>query len=74
MLEQVRLTCRRRHLSVSTESAYINWIKRFIFFSGRRHPAALYDDHDRRFLSFLATKRRISDSTQNQVLNVIVFL
>ena len=74
ILEQVRQTCRRRHLSLRTESAYVNWIKRFILYSGRLHPAELNEDHVRRFLSYLAVQRRVSASTQNQALNAIVFL
>jgi hypothetical protein len=41
LLEQVRDAIRRRHYSIRTEETYVHWIKRFIYFSGRRHPAAL---------------------------------
>jgi hypothetical protein len=40
-LDQVRQAIRARHLSHNTEQAYIGWIKRFIFFPGKRHPAEM---------------------------------
>jgi Phage integrase, N-terminal SAM-like domain len=39
LLDQVRQAIRRRHYSDRTEKAYIHWIKRFIFFHNKRHPA-----------------------------------
>lgn len=41
LLDQVRDTIRRKYYSRRTEEAYIFWIKRFIYFSGKRHPAAM---------------------------------
>jgi len=38
LLEQVHEAIRRRYFSRRTEEAYAHWIKRFIHFSGRRHP------------------------------------
>ncbi len=41
LLDQVRQAIRTRHLSPSTEQAYVGWIKRFIFFHNKRHPAEM---------------------------------
>ena len=38
LLDQVRQAIRARHYSLRTEEAYVAWIKRFIFFHGKRHP------------------------------------
>ena len=38
LLDQVRDVIRRKHYSYRTEDAYVFWIKRFIVFSGKRHP------------------------------------
>ena len=38
LLDQVRDALRRRHYSFRTEQSYVHWIKRFIFFSDKRHP------------------------------------
>ena len=41
LLELVRNAIRRRHYSRRTEETYVQWIKRFIHFSGKRHPAEI---------------------------------
>ncbi|MBI4526786.1 MAG: phage integrase N-terminal SAM-like domain-containing protein [Deltaproteobacteria bacterium] len=41
LLAQVRQAIRTRHYSPKTEEAYVGWIKRFIFFDNKRHPAEM---------------------------------
>ncbi len=41
LLDQVRQAIRARHYSYMTEKAYAGWIKRFIFFHNKRHPAEM---------------------------------
>jgi hypothetical protein len=41
LLDLVRNAIHRKHYSNRTEEAYIHWIKRFIYFSGKRHPKEL---------------------------------
>ena len=38
LLDQVRDQIRLRHYSMRTEKSYVDWIKRFIIFNGKRHP------------------------------------
>lgn len=38
LLDQVRDKLRVKHYSIRTEQTYAGWIKRFIFFHGKRHP------------------------------------
>jgi integrase len=57
-----------------TEKAYIHWIKRFIFFHNKRHPAEMAETEIARFLSSLATESHVSSSTQNQAFNALLFL
>ena len=38
LLDQASDVARFRHLSLRTEKAYRNWIKRYIFYQGKRHP------------------------------------
>ena len=63
-----------RHYSPKTEDSYVHWIKRFIFFHNKRHPAEMAEPEIARFLSNLATGLRVSGSTQNQALNALLFL
>ncbi|MEO8682197.1 MAG: integron integrase [Vicinamibacterales bacterium] len=73
-MNQVRDACRLRHLSPRTEDAYCHWIRRFIVFSGIRHPSTLSSPDIERFLSSLATDLHVSASTQNQALCALLFL
>ncbi|HPA21488.1 MAG TPA: integron integrase [Verrucomicrobiae bacterium] len=70
----MRSVCRLRHLSPHTEDAYWHWIRRFILFHGKRHPAEMREPEIRAFLSHLACDGEVSAPTQNQALNAIVFL
>jgi Phage integrase, N-terminal SAM-like domain len=38
LLDQVRDVLRKRYYSIRIEQAYVDWIKRYIFFHGKRHP------------------------------------
>lgn len=74
LLDQVRDVLRKRHYSIRTEQAYVDWIKRYIFFHGTRHPKEMGAAEISRFISHLATERNVAASTQNQALNALVFL
>jgi integron integrase len=74
LLDRVRQAIRTRHLSPSTERAYLGWIRRFLLFHGRRHPSEMGEEEVTAFLTHLATVRRVSASTQNQALGAILFL
>ena len=68
LLDQVRNTARLRHLSLRTEKAYVQHIKRFILFHQKRHPRELSVPHIRDYLSDLAVSGNVSASTQNVAL------
>jgi integron integrase len=74
LLDQVRDAIRRRHYSLRTEDTYVHWIKRFIYFSGKRHPAELGSPEVTGFLNYLARDREVAASTQNQALSALLFL
>lgn len=73
-LDQVRITARLRHLSQKTEKAYVQHIKRFILFHGKKHPREMCENHIREYLSYLAVERNVSASTQNVALAALLFL
>lgn len=73
-MEIVRRRLREARYSPRTCEAYLQWIRRYIRFHGRRHPKELSEDHVRVFLSALAVERDVSPSTQNQALAALVFL
>ncbi|HEY7165972.1 MAG TPA: integron integrase [Candidatus Binatia bacterium] len=74
LLDQVKEAIRARHYSDKTEESYVHWIKRFILFHNKRHPAEMCEKEIAEFLSNLASGLNVSASTQNQALNAILFL
>lgn len=74
LLESVRREILTRHYSLRTEGTYIYWIKRFIYFTNKRHPLDCNDSDIQHFLSWLAIEQNVSSSTQNTVFNALVFL
>lgn len=74
LLDEVRSAIARRHYSRRTEETYIHWIKRFIFFSGKRHPRGMGQGEVTGFLNHLARELNVASATQNQALAAILFL
>src|SRR2546428_13392864 len=74
LLDRVRDAIRARHYSRRTEKAYVAWIRRYIFFHGKRHPAEMGAPELTRFLTSLAVDRNVAASTQNQALSALLFL
>lgn len=74
LLDRVRSAIRARHYSPRTETAYVMWIRRFIFFNHKRHPNDLGPGEVNAFLTHLATNKMVAASTQNQALSALLFL
>jgi len=74
LLDRVRDRIRLKHYSIRTEQAYSDWIKRFIRFHGKRHPADLGATEVEIFLTHLAVERCVAASTQNQAKSALLFL
>ncbi len=74
LLQQLRSVLRARHYSRATERAYVRWGRRLVRFHGMRHPAELGPAEITAFLTDLAERGRISQSTQTQALSGILFL
>src|SRR5215204_1654835 len=74
LLTQVREAIRLHHYSRRTEEAYVSWVRRYVRFSGMRHPAELGGEDVRRFLTVLADRGKVSASTQSQALSGLLFL
>jgi integron integrase len=74
LLDRVRDRIRVLHYSIRTEAAYVDWIRRFILFHGKRHPQEMGALELEAFLTHLAVDRNVAASTQNQALSAILFL
>jgi integron integrase len=74
LLTLVRDRVRFHHYALSTEKAYVHWIRFFIRFHGLRHPETMGGAEVEAFLTHLATERNVSASTHRQALSAILFL
>ena len=74
LLDQLRERIRYLHYSLRTEEAYVYWVRMYIRFHQRRHPAEMGKAEIEAFLSFLVNKRNVSASTHRQALSSILFL
>jgi integrase len=74
LLARLREKIRLKHYSIRTEQAYVAWIRRFISFHGKRHPADLGATEVEAFLTDLAVRHRVAAPTQNQAKSAILFL
>lgn len=81
LLDQLRETLRLKHYSYRTEQAYVDWVRRFIFFHNpglrrgevKHHPLEMGAPEIQAFLAYLARERQVSASTQNQALSALLF-
>jgi len=63
LIDQVRRVIRAKHYSRRIEDAYVEWIKRYIFFHGERHPNDMGELEINAFLTDLAVNKNVSAST-----------
>jgi len=74
LLDRARRIMRRKHYAYRTEQRYLAWIRRFILFHNKRHPAHMGRLEIESFLTHLAVKENVAAATQNQALNALLFL
>jgi integron integrase len=74
LLDQVQDRIRTLHYSRRTGKSYSYWIRKFILFHNKRHPKDMGAREIERFLTYLATNRNVSPSTQNQAFSALLFL
>jgi integron integrase len=74
LLDAVRSACRARHFSGRTAEAYTGWVRRYVLYHAKRHPAELDGDAIGAFLTHLANRHNISTSTQRQAASALLFL
>jgi integron integrase len=72
--ECFREAIRALHYSRRTEKTYWYWVRYYIFFHKKRHPAEMGAEEVTAFLSWLATARNVAAATQNQALSALLFL
>jgi len=74
LLDQMRDAIRIKKYSYRTEETYIDWVRRYILFHKKRHPAEMGAPEIQAYLAHLASERNVAASTLNQALSAIIFL
>ncbi len=74
LLDSVSKEIRKKNYSLRTDKTYRKWIKEFILFNNKKHPANLGAEEIQKYLSHLAVDRNLSPSSQHVALNSLVFL
>jgi len=74
LLDAVRARIRRLNDSMRTEDTYVDWVRRFVLFQGKRHPRDRGGTEIEAFLTHLAVVGKVSASTQNQAKSALLFL
>ncbi|MCL4870183.1 MAG: integron integrase [Anaerolineae bacterium] len=74
LLDHVRDVLRLKHYPYCTEETYVSWIRRYILFHNKRHPAEMGESELEAFLTDLVVQQQVAASTQNQALQAILFL
>ena len=62
-MSEVRAAIRVRHYSIRTERAYMDWIRRFILYHGKRHPRDMGESEVAAFLSHLPVDGGVAAAT-----------
>jgi integron integrase len=79
-LEALRTQLRLKHYAYTTEKTYLDWAARFFDYLRETGHATTGDgcqlnaERVRDFLAYLATRREVAASTQNQAFSAILFL
>jgi integron integrase len=74
LLDQVKTKIKFLHYSETTEKTYTYWIRQYILFHRKKHPKDMGKIEIEEYLSYLATHRKVSATTQNQAFNALLFL
>jgi hypothetical protein len=74
LLDQVRHRIRVNHYSIRTEESYVNWVRQFILFHGKRHPLEMGEPEVNAFLTHLAVERNVAASAQYQAFRTNCFV
>lgn len=65
---------RLRHYSPKTLKTYHLWMRKFQAYTHSKPPELLTPDDVKEFLTWLAVKRSVAASTQNQAFNALLFM
>ncbi|MBU1044807.1 MAG: integron integrase [Candidatus Omnitrophica bacterium] len=76
ILARMKELLRIKHYAYSTERSYLDWSERFFDYmtTVRNKNKEIEQEDIKEFLSYLAVRRRLAASSQNQAFNALLFL
>ncbi len=74
LLDRLRDQIRLKQYSPRTEKTYLHWVREYILFHNKRHPAEMRVPEINQFITHLVVERKASASTQNQAISAVLFL
>ena len=74
ILEKVKTALRLKHYAYRTEKTYLNRISGYLKYCEFNNKGIENSKSVKSYLTYLAVKKNVSSSTQNQVFNAILFL
>ena len=74
LLKRLMKALQVRHYSIRTIKTYCHWVKRYVYFHKMRHPEEMGEEEINLFLDHLATRRKLSASSQSQALSALLFM
>ena len=74
LLDRYSEALRNLHYSLRTEETYIAWVRQFILYHNKRHPAEMGVAEINDFVTHLVNQKSVAASTQNQAISAILFL
>jgi integron integrase len=73
LLDRLRYVVRARHYSLRTEEAYVFWVRRYILFHGKQHPAELPMEAIAAFINHQSVQAQAAASSVRQAMSALVF-
>ncbi|MFZ2208816.1 MAG: phage integrase N-terminal SAM-like domain-containing protein [Porticoccaceae bacterium] len=70
----MRERIRTKHYSIRTEAQYVQWVRRFILYHGKRHPRDMGAPEVEAFVTHFAVDGQVAAATQNRALSAPLFL
>jgi len=74
VMQRMRREMRLRRRANDTETAYLNWVRRFIHYCGSENLEQFGEPQIKSFLTYLAVERYVAASTQDQAKSALLFL
>jgi integron integrase len=72
--EKMRTVLRLKHYAYRTEQTYLDWVRKYFTYCWTKRHDCKSSATVKLYLSYLATRRKVAASTQNQAFNSLLFL